>query len=97
MALETVAGLPDMRGLSRVVFVEGVLAVTMSTKCDVPAEDGPPNLRQNPQFTPTPLVFTLNHLLDQFLAFQYPSSPPSLTSTTLETATIMPIATTTSS
>lgn len=93
MALETVAGPPDMRGLSRAVFVEEALVVTMSTKCNIPVEDGPPDLRQNLQFTPTPLVYTLNHLPDQFLALQYPVFPPSLTSTRLETATIMPIAT----
>lgn len=93
---ETVVGLLDMRGLSGAVFVGGALVATMSSS--VPVEDGAlrPSLRQNPQFTPIFLARTLNHLRDQFLAFQHLIFLPSLTSMAQKTTAIMPIATTTS-
>lgn len=98
MALETVAELPDMSGLSRAVPAKGVLVATMSINVTADPEDGalrPPDPRQNLQFTPTPLVYTLDHLPDRLLAFQHPIFLPNLTSTKA-TAT-MPIVTTTSS
>lgn len=96
MALETVAELPDMRGLSRAVSAEGALVVTMSINATADPEDGalrPPDPRQNPQFTPTSLVYTLDHLPDRLLAFQHPVSLPGLTSTTPKTTATMPVAT----